>query len=80
VFVNNSYFNSWRGHLKLQKASEFILRHYLPDEQLDIANSYYNFSAKRTDVQQFRIRRGTSLTAWANSRSEILEKLQEYER
>ena len=78
VLVHKSYFNAWCGRLQPQKASEIILRHYLPDNQLDSTNSY-NLAAKRTDKSQFCIKRGTSLTPWADSRETILAKRKEYE-
>jgi len=80
VFVHKSYFESWSGRIQPLKPYEIVLRHYLPDDVDLNHNNSYNLTAKRADRNQFQIRRGTSLTAWANNTDEILAKLEEYEK
>jgi len=80
VFVHKSYFDSWRGSIQPLKPYKIVLRHYLPDAIELNSNNSYNLTAKRVNIQQFQIRRGASLTAWANNTYEILAKLEEYEK
>ena len=79
VFVHKSYFDSWSGSIQPLKPYEIVLRHYLPDD-VELYQNSYNLTAKRADKHQFQIRRGSSLTAWANNKDEILDKLEEYDR
>ena len=80
VLVHKSYFDSWRGSIQPQNPYEILLRHYLPDDVQLNGNNSYTLAAERTDHSQFQIRRGTSLTTWANSTEEIITKLEEYKK